>query len=127
MEEVSGGIMTYSEQIKHPKWQKRRLQIMEKAGFRCENCGTDEVTLNVHHILYRDGYIIWEYADEDLVCLCEDCHGIAHEIIKNEQADTSTDSEEYLKHIYDVLWNHGESRISAYMVWLKKTIIEMEG
>jgi len=32
--------MTYAEQLKSPKWQKKRLNIMERDQFRCQDCGS---------------------------------------------------------------------------------------
>lgn len=65
---------TWYEFLKHPKWQRKRLEIMERAGFECEECGVDNETLNVHHGYYEKGLKPWEYPDETLSCLCEDCH-----------------------------------------------------
>ena len=65
--------MTYSEQIKHPKWQKKRLEILNRDKFRCW-CGEKEKTLHVHHRYYETGLKIWEYPDEALVTLCIDHH-----------------------------------------------------
>lgn len=70
---------SYSELLRHPKWQERRLRIMDAAGFKCQSCGTNEVTLNVHHLYYRRGAKPWEYPDTALVCLCEPCHKRRHE------------------------------------------------
>lgn len=41
--------LSYAEQLKHPNWQRRRLQIMERDGFKCANCGDSESQLHVHH------------------------------------------------------------------------------
>lgn len=65
---------TYAQQLKDPRWQKRRLEILSKADFRCVNCDAKDKTLHVHHKIYRKGCLAWEYADEDLESLCEDCH-----------------------------------------------------
>jgi hypothetical protein len=65
---------TYSEMLKHPKWQKKRLEVLERANFECELCGDGDSTLNVHHGYYRKGNKPWEYRDESFHCLCEDCH-----------------------------------------------------
>lgn len=70
--------MTYAEQLRHPKWQRRRLEIMGRDEFRCTKCLADDKTLNVHHKLYRKGAAPWEYSDEELVTLCEDCHQAEH-------------------------------------------------
>jgi hypothetical protein len=85
---------TYWELLKHPKWQEKRLRIMERAGFKCEECDTDKVTLNVHHKYYTKGANPWEYPDHALQCLCEPCHGEVHEWkekLSHELAMLSTD------------------------------------
>lgn len=66
--------MTYAEQLKHPKWQKRRLEILNRARFECENCGDKDNTLHVHHRIYRKSAMAWDYSDEELAALCEACH-----------------------------------------------------
>lgn len=53
---------------------------MERAGFECEQCQTDEETLNVHHGYYEKGLKPWEYPDESLHCYCETCHKEAREL-----------------------------------------------
>ena len=69
---------TYAEQLKHPKWQRRRLEIMQRDGFRCTRCAADETTPNVHHTEYRKGAAPWDYPDDKLLTLCEDCHSAEH-------------------------------------------------
>lgn len=66
--------MTYSEMLKHPKWQEKRLRILERSQFMCDVCSETEKTLSVHHGYYEKGRKPWEYPDESLHCLCEDCH-----------------------------------------------------
>lgn len=75
--------MTYYEKLRDPRWQKRRLQIMERAKFACEYCFDDKATLNIHHILYRKKTDPWDYLDHELICLCERCH-LAEEEARNE-------------------------------------------
>lgn len=72
--------LTYGEQLKHPNWQRKRLEVMEAAEFQCENCGDKESTLNVHHRRYVKGRMVWEYERPDLVCLCYQCHMSEHEL-----------------------------------------------
>jgi len=68
---------TYSEKLKSPKWQRKRLEILERDGWACGRCGNTETTLNVHHLEYhRDP---WETPDKLLVTLCEICHNIVSE------------------------------------------------
>lgn len=69
----------WNEQYRHPQWQRKRLEVMEAHGFRCERCGADEVTLNVHHKRYVRDRKVWEYAVDELECLCERCHKQTHD------------------------------------------------
>ncbi len=64
----------YFEKLKDPRWQKKRLGILERADWKCEECARADQTLHVHHTLYIYGKEPWEYRDEELKCLCEECH-----------------------------------------------------
>ncbi len=66
--------MKYAEKLKDPRWQKKRLQILERDGWCCQNCCDPENTLHVHHRWYEKGKDPWDYPDECLVTLCEECH-----------------------------------------------------
>lgn len=70
--------MNYSEQLRHPSWQRKRLQMLEASGWACRMCGDKESTLHVHHKKYVKGRMAWEYPDEDLPVLCERCHKEEH-------------------------------------------------
>ena len=72
--------MNYAEQIKHPKWQKKRLEVLEHYNFTCQECGEKEKELHVHHPFYKKNVMIWDYAIGELMCLCCDCHKDAHSI-----------------------------------------------
>lgn len=69
----------YSELLKDPRWQRKRLEIMERAGFKCEACGNGSDTLHVHHGYYEKNKKPWEYANDTLWCLCVGCHEIAED------------------------------------------------
>jgi len=66
----------YTELLKDPRWQRKRLEIMERANFACEICDDNETTLHIHHGYYQMGVNPWEYHDETLHCLCEKCHEV---------------------------------------------------
>ena len=68
---------SYSDKLKDPRWQRKRLEVMEAADFACENCGDSESTLNVHHGYYEWGREPWDYDLETLHCLCEPCHKLS--------------------------------------------------
>jgi hypothetical protein len=71
--------LSYSDQLKHPKWQKRRLEMLNAQNFCCQRCKSNEDTLHVHHRRYVKGRNVWEYDDSELVVLCEFCHQEEHE------------------------------------------------
>ena len=68
----------FSDQYKDPRWQKKRLQILERDRFTCRLCRDKESTLHVHHTRYEKGRAVWEAKDSVLVTLCTDCHSYAH-------------------------------------------------
>lgn len=71
-------MIDYKEQIKSPKWQKKRLEILDRDNFECVVCGASDKPLHVHHKKYIAGRDYWDYPDELLVTLCEDCHKKFH-------------------------------------------------
>lgn len=75
--------MTYSEKLKHPLWQKKRLEVLNRSDFTCGMCGSKEKTLHVHHGYYSRGLMPWEYPDDAYHCLCFDCHE-ARSLVENE-------------------------------------------
>jgi hypothetical protein len=70
---------SYSEKLKDVRWQKKRLQVLERDEWRCRDCGCEDKTLHVHHCHYEKGGP-WETADELLLSLCKDCHERRHAI-----------------------------------------------
>lgn len=69
---------TYYEQLKSPRWQERRLSIMERDNFTCQECGDTESELNVHHKVYIENRNAWDYPNPMLITLCEPCHKKIH-------------------------------------------------
>lgn len=54
----------YQRKLKDPRWQKRRLELLNKAGWKCEEpaClkgiisaqdGSDPPSLQTHHLYYK--------------------------------------------------------------------------
>jgi Restriction endonuclease len=64
----------YSDLLKDPRWQKKRLEVMKRDNFTCQICGDNLSTLNVHHKHYKNGLRPWEYKNDDYITLCECCH-----------------------------------------------------
>lgn len=73
--------MKYWEQLRDPRWQEKRLEILNRANFKCEICDfkpTGE-PLAIHHKYYEKGLMAWEYPNDALICACERCHEEAAE------------------------------------------------
>lgn len=73
---------TYHEKLKDPRWQRKRLEVMERANFTCQKCHDSKRTLNVHHLYYMSKRDPWEYPSFALQCLCEECHNENHLVEK---------------------------------------------
>lgn len=63
----------YSKKLKDPRWQKKRLEILNRDKFRCFLCDRKDLTLYVHHVRYtaKDP---WDEDSKNLITLCENCH-----------------------------------------------------
>lgn len=72
---------SYWEKLQDPRWQKKRLEIFQRAAFKCEWCGSDKYTLHVHHGFYSGEP--WDAGDDTLYCLCEHCHNHAEDLKHN--------------------------------------------
>ncbi len=73
--------MTYVDKLKDPRWQKKRLEILERDNWTCQLCGDKEMTLHVHHLKYSGNP--WESETEDLITYCQCCHSLI-EFLKKE-------------------------------------------
>lgn len=74
----------YQKKLLDPRWQKKRLQILERDEWKCQKCEVEELTLHVHH-KYYNGCDPWDIPDRALVTLCEDCHADESEYLKRDQ------------------------------------------
>lgn len=76
--------MTYSEKLLDPRWQKKRLIILERDNWKCRLCDDDQTTLHIHHNKYSGEP--WDAYNEDLITCCKHCH-FAIELIKEDIPD----------------------------------------
>jgi len=70
----------YTELFKDPRWQKKRLEILERDEWKCLLCVDKKQTLHVHHKWYIRGLKPWEYANSCLMTMCDECHSFEHSI-----------------------------------------------
>lgn len=98
---------TYSEKLKDPRWQKRRLEIFKRDQFMCQRCFSEKNTLNVHHLVYRRGVEPWDADHRDLLTLCSYCHEVAEdkEVLREFRYFLSTTrlSTQFVKRIIESL------------------------
>lgn len=77
--------MNYAEKLKHPMWQKKRLEILSRDEFTCQRCGSKDKMLHVHHRYYLKVEFPWEYPDKALVTLCFECHEEEEQMVGSKQ------------------------------------------
>lgn len=76
---------TYSELLRDPRWQKKRLEILERDEFLCQECHDSVSTLHVHHCFYEKGTMPWDYPASSLLTLCEHCHAFESQVALGEK------------------------------------------
>ena len=94
----------YQKKLRSPHWQKRRLELLSAAGWKCSDAGCrrrlhqhaeylsspptdDPPSLEIHHLYYEWGRDPWDYPDDAFLVLCDECHekrAIVERTIKRE-------------------------------------------
>lgn len=64
---------TYADKLKDPRWQKKRVHVLQRDEFTCQDCGGTRDTLHVHHCAYT-GMDPWDAPLNILLTLCDGCH-----------------------------------------------------
>lgn len=98
---------TYSDKLKDPRWQKKRLQVLSRDKFKCTLCSRGEHTLHVHHLRYEKSGNPWDSKIIDLETLCEQCHEVK-EMCKNSPG------------VYSLQAKCNSSGVVLYLIYLKK-------
>ncbi len=70
------GRRDYAAALTDPRWQRKRLEIMQRDGWACTRCGDAESQLHVHHSAYNGKP--WECPDSAMFTLCHECHSKQH-------------------------------------------------
>lgn len=79
----------YWEKLQDPRWQKKRLEMLQRADFHCECCFDGESKLNLHHRYYIKDRDPWDYPDWAYLVMCDECHKFEHDE-PSEHADWET-------------------------------------
>jgi len=74
---------SYVDQYNDHRWQKKRLEIIERENYICQYCHSQGNELRVHHTYYDKNKKVWEYDNDTLLCLCQRCHSDLHEFLEN--------------------------------------------
>ena len=63
----------YKDYINSWEWQKKRLEFIRLAGYKCQRCGRQGSvsTLHVHHKTYER---LGNELPQDVMVLCSECH-----------------------------------------------------
>lgn len=67
----------YAALLCRPEWQRKRLEIMDRDGYRCVQCkslGEPGNYLQVDHKHYVSGAFPWEAPNRYLQTVCRRCH-----------------------------------------------------
>lgn len=67
-------LISYKDQLKDPRWQRKRLEIFNRDKWSCQICSDTTENLQVHHKSYDNNKSAWEYGNDRLVTVCETCH-----------------------------------------------------
>lgn len=122
MTEMQMSKLTYREQLLHPNWQRKRLEILTRDGFRCLACGDSETTLHVHHKRYVKGRMVWEYEGDDLATLCDPCHASEHQQLdafRELTARLPVDGPGSLHNAKGLIagWAHGQQGVDTWLLF----------
>jgi len=101
----------YAQKLKDPRWQKKRLNILNRDQWTCQKCGDSTKTLNVHHRGYVRGKEPWEYDDWMLSTLCEPCHREEPEDMESSLADLTEAINSSMMTSFEIGW-------LSHLVWV---------
>lgn len=66
--------MTYAQKLRDPRWQEKRLRVLDRDKFKCQRCPNDKREVQVHHFDYLSFIDPWDYPMDMLITLCDVCH-----------------------------------------------------
>lgn len=123
----------YIELLRHPFWQRKRLEIFQRDDFTCRKCMDKISNLQVHHVYYQPNKMPWDYPNEALITLCEVCHAKAEfskwMLTKGQAAFVRlgleyNDRREVMQMILDkVKENHYKQEVFQYMDDIKNILL----
>lgn len=80
--------MTYAEKLQDPRWQKKRLKILERDEWKCRLCFDTNATLHIHHKKYHKEP--WDVDNDFLITYCKHCHVFVEENDRDDELVRTT-------------------------------------
>lgn len=79
---ISSQDLSYEDLLKFEEWRGKRQKILNRDNNKCVYCGKTH-NLQVHHKYYSkypNGFRVypWNYPDDALITLCDECHKKVH-------------------------------------------------
>lgn len=81
----------YSKKLRDPRWQKKRLEVLQRDQFACRICQAQDKELHIHHRRYSNGDCPWDSPTDDLVTVCTDCHDRITRVVNRVRLGCSWD------------------------------------
>lgn len=101
------------------EWQKKRDKIRIRDNYTCRFCGTQSRQVHVHHLIYRKGAMPWEYPDDELLCICDQCHEYVTGVINKAKLKlTNSRNIECLCYFADLLTRYKGDDLSELIMHL---------
>jgi len=72
----------YQSYLKSSAWREKRKNALSKVDYKCEDCGAENIRLEVHHLNYNT---IFNEDLQDLIVLCCDCHKARHNFVSEQR------------------------------------------
>lgn len=130
----------YTEKLKDGRWQKKRLEILDRDAWKCQQCGEDAETgtiLHVHHKRYFASREPWDVPSGSLVTLCASCHEIQTESVADLISEIQAGLRDKFLHddLQDIAaglvfsdWDNGHGKLYGRALgWLLKSSKHMDG
>lgn len=70
------------------KWQEFSDRVKQRDNYKCLQCGRgeSEAILQVHHEIYIQGKLPWQYSLSDCRTLCKGCHAKEHKLVEPDRS-----------------------------------------
>jgi hypothetical protein len=115
--------MKYTDLLKDSRWLRKRTKILKRDNYKCTVC-SGKIKLSVHHTIYIEGKMPWDYPNKLLITLCDSCHykfHCEHEVEKiSLKQNHKTKHEQSLEYVASIIKKREDRKRRFYELHLKK-------